>query len=108
MKHILLSGAIENKNKTVMLLMQQLLPVVSKDFLAKLAKTFLAADISLHKLCKPHIIQLFKNLGQKMPSETMCRDYIKTLANNKGHLKYLLKEQQPFILTRLFFPVYWG
>ena len=33
-----------------------------------------------------------------MPSETLCRDYVKTLANNKqDHLKYLLKDKYIFI-----------
>ena len=79
--------------------MQQLLPVVSKDFMAELVKTFLAADIPLHKLCNLHVIQLLKNLSQEMPSETVCRDYVKTLTNNKqDHLKYLLKDKHTFIV----------
>ena len=81
MKHISARGAVEDQNKKVML-MQQLLPVVSKDFMVELVRTFLAADIPLHKLCNLHVIELFKNLGQKVPSETVCRDYVKTLANN--------------------------
>ena len=44
MKHVSARGAIEDQNKKVML-MQQLLPVVSKDFMAKLVKTFLVADL---------------------------------------------------------------
>ena len=80
--------------------MQQLLPLVSKDFMADLIKkTFLAADIPLNKLRNPHVIQLLENLGQKMPSETVCRDYVKTLANNKqDRLKYLLKDKCIFIV----------
>ena len=98
MKHISARGAIEDQNKKVMLT-QQLLPVVSKDFMTELVKTFLAADIPLHKLHNPHVIQLFENLSQKMPSETVCRDYVKTLANNKqDHLKYLLKDKCIFIV----------
>ena len=67
--------------------------------MAELVKSFLAADIPLHKLHNPHVIQLFENLGEKMPSETVCRDYVKTLANNKqDHLKYLLKDKRIFIV----------
>ena len=45
------------------------------------------------------VIQLFENLGQKMPSETVCRDYVKTLANNEqDRLKYLLKDKCIFIV----------
>ena len=98
MKHVSARGAIEDQNKRVTLT-QQLLPVVSKDFMAELVKTFLAADIPLHKLRNPHVIQLFENLGQKMSSETVCRDYVKTLTNNEqDHLKYLLKDKCVFIV----------
>ena len=98
MKHISARDAIEDQDKKVMLT-QQLLPVVSNDFMAELVKTFLAADIPLHKLYNPHVIQLFKNLSQKVPSETVCRDYVKTLANNKQDcLKYLLKDKYIFII----------
>ena len=65
----------------------------------RVGKTFLAADIPLHKLRNPHVIQMFKNLGQKTPSETVCRDYVKTLANNEqDRLKYLLKDKSIFIV----------
>ena len=73
-KHVSARGAIEDQNKKATL-MQQLLPVMSKDFMAELVKTFLAADIPLHKLRNPHVIHLFENVGQKMSSETVCRDY---------------------------------
>ena len=82
MKHMSAKGAIEDQTKKVTLT-QQLLPVVLKDFMVELVKTFLAADILLHKLRNSHVIQLFENVGQKMPSETVCRYYVKTLANNK-------------------------
>ena len=93
MKHVSARGAIEDENKKATLT-QQLLLVVSKDFMAELVKTFFAADIPLHKLRNLHVIQLFENLGEKMPSETVCRDYVKTLANNEqDRLKYLLKDK---------------
>ena len=82
MKHVSARGAIEDQNKKVTLT-QQLLPVLSKDVMTELVKTFLAPDIPLHKLRNPHVIQLFENLGEKMSSETVCRDYVKTLANNE-------------------------
>ena len=71
MKHVSARGTIEDQNKKVTLT-QQLLPVVSKNFMAELVKTFLAADIPLLKLRNPHVIQLFENFGQKMLSETVC------------------------------------
>ena len=57
MKHVSARGTIEDQNKKIML-KQQLLPVVSKYFKAELVKTFLAADIPLHKLRNPHVIQV--------------------------------------------------
>ena len=98
MKHVSARGAIGDQNKKVTLT-QQLLPVVSKGFMVELVKTFLATDILLHKFRNPHVIQLFKNLGEKMPLETVCRDYVKTLANNEqDRLEYLLKDKHIFIV----------
>ena len=98
MKHVSARGVIEDQNKKATLT-QQLLPVLSKDFMAELVRSFLAADILPHKLCNRHVIQLFENLGEKMPSETVCRDYVKTLANNEqDRLKYLLKDKCIFIV----------
>ena len=72
MKHVSAKGAIEDQKVT-----QQLLSVVSKDFMVGLVKTFLATDIPLHKFRNPHVIQLFENLGQKclqkLCAETMSR-----------------------------------
>ena len=70
MKHVSARGAIEDQKKKVTLT-QQLLPVVSKDFMAELVKT----------------------------SETVCRDYVKTLTNNEqDRLKYLLRDKCIFIV----------
>ena len=92
MKHVSARVTIEDQNKKVTLT-QQLLPVVSKDYMAELVKTL------LHKLRNPHVIQLFENLDQKMSSETVCRDYVKILANNEqDRLKYLLKDKYIFIV----------
>ena len=65
--------------------------------MTELVKTFLAADTLLHKLRNPHVIQLFENLGQKMPSETVCRDYVKTLANKRTRPFEVPTERQVYI-----------
>ena len=43
------------------------------DFVEKVTKAFLSADIPLYKLNKMHIKNLFRNIGLRLPSETACR-----------------------------------
>ena len=82
----------QDKTKKVTLI-QSALPVVTKQFRAKLVSAFLAADIPLHKLRNPHIVKLFTDLGQQMPSESACRQYVQTLAEKEqDRVKELLKE----------------
>ena len=75
-KHISARGAIEDQNKKVTL-MQQLLPVVSKDFMAKLVKiylqlTFCYTNSITHMLFSCSKILVRKCL-QKLCAETMSR-----------------------------------
>ena len=45
------------------------------------------------------LFSCFENLSEKMPSEIVCKDYVKTLANNEqDRLKYLLKDKCIFIV----------
>ena len=43
------------------------------DFDEKVTKAFLSADISLCKLNNMHIETLFRDIGHRLPSETICR-----------------------------------
>ncbi len=88
----------QDKTKKVTLI-QSALPVVTKEFRAKLVSAFLAADIPLHKLRNPHIVKLFTDLGQQMPSESACRQYVQTLAEKEqDRVKELLKDKSVFIV----------
>ena len=43
------------------------------DFVEKVTKAFLSADISLYKLNNTHIENLFRDIGHRLPSETTYR-----------------------------------
>ena len=43
------------------------------DFVEKVTKAFLSADILLYKLNYTHIKNLFRDIGHRLPSETTCR-----------------------------------
>ena len=43
------------------------------DFVEKVTKVFLSADIPLYKLNNTHIKNLFRDIGHRLPSETTCR-----------------------------------
>lgn len=68
-------------NPTTTKLVQQFLPTTKKDFKEKIVEAFLAADIPLKKLRHPHIVKLFTDLGQGVPSESACREHVHVLAS---------------------------
>ena len=43
------------------------------DFVEKVIKVFLSADIPIYKLNNTHIKNLFRDIGHRLPSETTCR-----------------------------------
>ena len=43
------------------------------DFVEKVTKAFLSANIPLYKLNNTHIKNLFRDVGHRLPSETTCR-----------------------------------
>ena len=49
----------------------------------KLVEAFLAADIPLNKLHNPHIVKLFTDLRQKVPSESTCWTHVNQLAEKE-------------------------
>ena len=53
--------------------MQSFLRSSDTDFVEKVTKAFLSADISLYKLYNTHIKNLFRDIGHKLPFETTCR-----------------------------------
>ena len=58
---------------------KDLIPQISQtlsndtDFVEKVTKTFLSADIPSYKFNKTHIKNLFRDIGHRLPSETICR-----------------------------------
>ena len=74
-------------------------PVAKKPFTEKVVQTFLAADIPLYKLRNPHLVQLFADLGQSVPSESSCRNYVETLAESETErLCQLFENKNVFIV----------
>ena len=53
--------------------LQTFLRTSDTDFVEKVTKVFLSADISLYKLYIMHIKNLFRYIGHRLPSETACR-----------------------------------
>ena len=71
-----------------------------KDFKAQLIEAFLLADIPLKKIRNPLIVQLFTDLGQAVPSETMCREHVHELAESEqGRIKELLMDKKAFLVV---------
>ena len=64
-----------------------------QDFATKLVQAFASSDIPMAKVNHPTIRQLFRDLGQIVPSKTLCRLKIKELdeANDQKLAKDLSK-----------------
>ena len=61
-----------------------------QDFATKLVQAFVSADIPMAKVNHPAIRLLFGNLGQSVPSETLCRLKVKEL--DKAYDQKLAKD----------------
>lgn len=61
------------------------------NFPERVVKAFLSSDIPLNKLANPSIKELFKSLGEEVPSISACRSMVPIIAN----------EQKQFITTKL-------
>ena len=53
--------------------LQSFLRSSDTDFVQKVTKAFLSADIPLYKLNNTYIKNLFCDIGHRLPSETTCR-----------------------------------
>ena len=59
----------------------------------------MAADIPLHKLRNPHLVQLFADLGQSVASESSCRNYVETSAESETErLRQLSENKNAFVV----------
>jgi len=45
----------------------------NSDFVEKVTKAFLSADIPLYKLNNKHVKNLFSDIGHSLPAESTCR-----------------------------------
>ena len=60
----------------------------------------MSADIPLFKLRNPHIVSLFADLGQAVPSETVCRDYVHELAEAEtSHIQQRIQGKKVFLIV---------
>ena len=57
--------------------------IEEQDFASKVTKAFLASDIPLYKVNNPELQDLFRTMGQALPSESCCRSRVSTLAENR-------------------------
>ena len=71
-----------------------------QDFATKLVQTFASSDIPMAKVNHPAFRQLFRDLGQSVPSETLCRLKVKELdeANDQKLAKDLSKKPLFFVI----------
>ena len=58
------------------------------DFVEKVTKAFLSADMPLYKLNNTHIKNLFRGIGHRLPSETICTGT--TLKLSEDELKRII------------------
>ena len=53
--------------------LQTFLRSSNSDFAEKVTKAFLSADISLYKLNNKHVKNLFSDVNNSLPADTICK-----------------------------------
>ena len=70
------------------------------NFKEQVVSSFLAADISLHKLNHPSLKSLFATMGKLLPSETAARACVAKLASQKEEqIQELLRDKKIFLIV---------
>ena len=70
------------------------------DFVEKVTKAFLSADIRLYKLSNTHIKNLFRDIGHRLPSETTCRRTALQLSENElKRIRNAVHDNQLFVIV---------
>ena len=70
------------------------------DFVEKVAKAFLSADIPLYKLNNTHIKNLFRDIGHRFPSETTCRRTALQLSEDElKRIQNAVHDKQIFLIV---------
>ena len=70
------------------------------DFVEKVTKAFLSADIPLYKLNNMHIKNLFRDIGHRLPSETTCRRTALQLSEDElKQIRNAVHDKQIFLIV---------
>ena len=70
------------------------------DFVEKVTKAFLSADIPLYKLNNTHIKNLFRDIGNRLPSETACRRTALQLSKDElKRIRNAAQDKQIFLIV---------
>ena len=70
------------------------------DFVEKVTKAFLFADISLYKLNNTHIKNLFRDIGHRLPSETTGRQTALQLSEDElKRIRNAVHDKQIFVIV---------
>ena len=78
---------------------QTLLRNSDTDFVEKLTKAFLSADIPLYKLNNTHIKNLFRDIGLRLPSEITCRRTALQLSEDElKRIRNAVHDKQVFLI----------
>ena len=70
------------------------------NFIEKVTKAFLSADIPLYKLNNKHIKNLFRDIDYRLPSKTTCRRTALQLSENElKRLRNAVHDKQIFLFV---------
>ena len=70
------------------------------DFVEKVTKAFLSADIPMYKLDNMHIKNLFRGIGHRLPSETACRRTALQLSKDElNRIRNVVHDKQIFLIV---------
>ena len=70
------------------------------DFVKKVTKAFLSADIPLYKLNNTHIKNLFRDIGHRLPSKTTCRQRALQLSEDElKRIRNAVHDKQIFLIV---------
>ena len=70
------------------------------DFVEKVTKAFLSADILLYRLNNTHIKNLYRDIGHRLPSETTCRPTALQLSEDElKRIRNAVHDKQIFLIV---------
>ena len=79
---------------------QTFLRISDTDFVEKVTKAFLFADIPLYKLNNTHMKNLFRDIGHRLPSETTCRQTALQLSENElKQIRNAVHDKKVFLIV---------